>query len=198
MNITEQSSHVENSGILVPAVDEIATESDANCIDRITGWRSGVWTIPDSCILIDLDNVQIDANYGGIQMNDASTIAIANALRHHPRVRYVRLGPLIGDAGAAALGELLAVNNVIQELDLDTNLGITSVGATALAAGLKNNTGLLSFDIGYDAIFTIQIKLFFGFTRAKRELVRTGFLFIPSSGQLAEDAKDFACDQPLH
>ena len=53
----------------------------------------------------------------------------------------------IGDEGAKALGEMLAVNQTLTKLSLHNNQ-ITDVGATALAGGLKHNSTFESLSIG--------------------------------------------------
>ena len=90
--------------------------------------------------------VKIDLSRGRDEtvINDEAAVLIAEALAAQapPTVQHVDLqGNAIGDAGAAALAEVVAKSDVIVSLNLQWN-DVGDAGAAALAEAIKHNTRL--------------------------------------------------------
>jgi len=82
-------------------------------------------------------------NNAGVQMRPAESMAtLSAALKQHDCVKVLVLKHCgLNDDAAAEIGAFLAENQTLQELDLEHN-NISSIGAIALADGLRANTGL--------------------------------------------------------
>lgn len=95
----------------------------------------------------DMENLDCTDN-ASIRLNSIDALRrLAEVLKPHAGIKTLRLGACeIGDEGAEVIADILANNNVIEELVLDKNL-ISSVGAAAIAQSLANNTGLRSLNL---------------------------------------------------
>jgi len=82
-------------------------------------------------------------NNATFQMRPAESMAqLAKALQSNTVVKVLVLKHCkLNDAAASELGELLAQNQILEELDLENN-NISSPGAIAIAAGLVKNRGV--------------------------------------------------------
>ncbi len=85
---------------------------------------------------------------GQPNIDDDYVIVIASAMNDNQSIKFFDMNHNhIGDGGAKAFGEMLAINKTLGSFSLNNNQ-ITSVGAVALANGLKQNTTLEELFIG--------------------------------------------------
>lgn len=109
-------------------------------IDR----RGGQWRIPERCTHLYLTQI----NFGPVGAKQ-----MGQALSSNPTVTRVDSSScnIKGRSGAAALGESLTTNTVLQRWDLGNN-ALGDTGAAALADGLAVNTALRSLNLAHNRI----------------------------------------------
>lgn len=85
---------------------------------------------------------------GKAYANNDWAVAVANALKTNQSITSVHMTQgQVGDIGAQAFGEMLAVNKHLEHMGLIYN-HITEIGLVLLAEGLKYNTSLTYLNVG--------------------------------------------------